>query len=407
MTARRANAKTSRFSSPTSATRSPGVLIAIAAVFARFPRSSGNSKMQLKWALVLGTAAALVPRRARTAPKPTQLYNAIKAPFESPHAQQYVVCARRAIDDGAFDTARKTYAYYHERHAPRHQMDAAKMVLRWALLEQRALNATGARAVFKLGARAVHGGLRSGDADLKLAAATLFCSWGLAEYRHRAELGSKDAVRATALLRHATTLDASKAPVLKWRMFAKTEEPPPKKKMVPPPRRKPVSELPAEGSEDDPFALNVWKRRIAERFAKFHDDLLSACARDDRAAVEAAATVLERRSGKRTIARSKDLVGAWTLRWAGARSEGCLVVRGPGGVTSVPDGPKSPKDPFLDVGTAYGCDGLAKALEPLSDRTVALAGFAWAPDFECTYLDERVWIGRDAEGAAVVFARDQ
>ena len=86
---------------------------------------------------LLAPAAALVPsRRAPRGPnKPTALYNAIKAPFESPHAQQYVVCARRAIDDGAFDTARKTYAYYHERHSLRHKRDAAKMVLRWALLE--------------------------------------------------------------------------------------------------------------------------------------------------------------------------------------------------------------------------------------------------------------------------------
>ena len=273
-------------------------------------------------AALLASAAALVPsRRAPPRPnKPTALYNAIKAPFESPHAQQYVVCARRAIDDGAFDTARKTYAYYHERHSLRHKRDAAKMVLRWALLEQRALNATGARAVFKLGARVVHDELRNGDADLRRAAATLFCSWGLAEYRHQHELGSKNARdRATALLRHATTLDASKAPVLKWRMFSATEEKPPtetkkKKKMVPPPRRTPINQLPAEGSADDPFALNVWKRRILERFARFHDDLLSACERDDAAAVEAACKVLETRNGKRCPGRSKDLVGAWTLR---------------------------------------------------------------------------------------------
>ena len=143
-------------------------------------------KVQRLVVVLFASAAALVPsRRAPPRPnKPTALYNAIKAPFESPHAQQYVVCARRAIDDGAFDTARKTYAYYYERHSLRHKRDAAKMVLRWALLEQRALNATGARAVFKLGARVVHDELRTGDADLRRAAATLFCSWGLAEYRH-------------------------------------------------------------------------------------------------------------------------------------------------------------------------------------------------------------------------------
>ena len=368
-------------------------------------------------AALLASAAALVPsRRAPPRPnKPTALYNAIKAPFESPHAQQYVVCARRAIDDGAFDTARKTYAYYHERHSPRHKRDAAKMVLRWALLEQRALNATGARAVFKLGARVVHDELRNGDADLRRAAATLFCSWGLAEYRHQHELGSKNARdRATALLRHATTLDESKAPVLKWRMFSATEEKPPtetkkKKKMVPPPRRTPINQLPAEGSADDPFALNVWKRRILERFARFHDDLLSACERDDAAAVEAACKVLETRNGKRCPGRSKDLVGAWTLRWAaGARAaREPLVVRGPGGVEAVPDGPGSPKDPFLDVGTAYECEGLAAGLTPRSDRALALDGARGAPAaFDCTYLDERVWIGRDDRGAAVVFARE-
>ena len=82
-------------------------------------------------------------------------------------------------------------------------------------------------------------------------------------------------------------------------------------------------------------------------------------------------------------------------------------MRGPGGVEAVPDGPGSPKDPFLDVGAAYECEGLATGLTPRSDRALALDGARGAPAaFDCTYLDERVWIGRDDSGAAVVFARE-
>ena len=82
-------------------------------------------------------------------------------------------------------------------------------------------------------------------------------------------------------------------------------------------------------------------------------------------------------------------------------------MRGPSGVEAVPDGPGSPKDPFLDVGAAYECEGLAAGLTPRSDRALALDGARAAPAaFDCTYLDERVWIGRDDRGAAVVFARE-
>ena len=60
-----------------------------------------------------------------------------------------------------------------------------------------------------------------------------------------------------------------------------------------------------------------------------------------------------------------------------------------------------------DVGAVYECEGLAAGLTPRSDRALALDGARGAPAaFDCTYLDERVWIGRDDRGAAVVFARE-
>ena len=57
-------------------------------------------------------------------------------------------------------------------------------------------------------------------------AATLYCSWGLSEYKHAEELAPNNEKRCScfresgvALMRHAVALDPSKAPVLRWKRF--------------------------------------------------------------------------------------------------------------------------------------------------------------------------------------------
>jgi hypothetical protein len=154
----------------------------------------------------------------------------VRAPFSTNCAANYAACARQAIDEGNLDKARKSYQYYMASPVVQAQTtpaDTAKLVLRWALLEQRALNAKGAVEVFKLGAKIVSKALKSelqrGEKQAtREAAATLYCSWGLAEHRHRVALGrGKHAKsRSAALLRHAAVLDESKAPVLRWKRFA-------------------------------------------------------------------------------------------------------------------------------------------------------------------------------------------
>jgi len=352
------------------------------------------------------------------------LYASLRAPFESNSAANYAVAARRAIDDGLLDKARASYAYYVDSFAPRQMpppADTAQILLRWALLEQRASNVTGAREVFKLGARLVMDETRkSDDARVRAAAATLFCSWGLAEHRHRATLGSRVAL-PLALLRHATVLDDSKAAVLRWKMFSATEEraepaeaPPKPKKMVPPKKGIPLSELPKRGEPDDPFVNNRWKRSIMERYERMHNDILAAAARGDAPGVEAAARALETRRGKRTISQSKDLVAGWALRWScNAPADGFAIrVYGPDDAPAMDPGLR---DPVLDAGARYRCavastdDG---AIVPAADDTLAFVDAGALPFPErllCTYLDERILIMRkpDAREDIVVFEKDR
>jgi hypothetical protein len=147
------------------------------------------------------------------------------APFHDKRTQLYATCARRAIDDGLLDKARSSYRYYLQRFtATAPASEAALLAHRWALLEQRALNETGARLVFKLGARIVSSKLRDGqdDAPLRANGATLFCSWALCEFRHASVLGHESQMaRSTSLrlLEHAVKLDHAKANVLKWQRF--------------------------------------------------------------------------------------------------------------------------------------------------------------------------------------------
>ena len=357
-----------------------------------------------------------------TPPRPTTItlntrYAAIRAPFDSRPAGQTAECARRAIADGLFDRARASYGYYVHSYAPSRATaptrDTALMLLRWALLEQRAANATGARDVFKLGARVVLQELKAheDDATLRATAATLFTSWGLAEYRHRDALESdegKARLTSLALLRHATLLDESKAPVLKWKQFSDEKEDdasilasssaaptssvplatqaedasetttssasettassasetttssasetdaPRKTKAKPTPD---IRKAPAKGSPEDPFKLNVWKRSMLERYAKFQDDLLDAAKRGDEPALMAGVKNLEGRQGKRMTARSKGVVGTWRARWS---LEGTVPDDAAAVTVFARDGSEAEdpelRDPVLDVGAPLRCD---------------------------------------------------
>ena len=402
-----------------------------------------------------------------TPPRPTTItlntrYAAIRAPFDSRPAGQTAECARRAIADGLFDRARASYGYYVHSYAPSRATaptrDTALMLLRWALLEQRAANATGARDVFKLGARVVLQELKAheDDATLRATAATLFTSWGLAEYRHRDALESdegKARLTSLALLRHATLLDESKAPVLKWKQFSDEKEDdasilasssaaptssvplatqaedasettssasetttssasetdaPRKTKAKPTPD---IRKAPPKGSPEDPFKLNVWKRSMLERYAKFQDDLLDAAKRGDEPALMAGVKNLEGRQGKRMTARSKGVVGTWRARWS---LEGTVPDDAAAVTVFARDGSEAEdpelRDPVLDVGAALRCDcgGATGTATPDGPATLAFAGLAALPfpaALRCTYLDERVFILRDAEDAVIVLER--
>ena len=74
-------------------------------------RSSSTRPLALALAaaLALDSVSGLVPNKLASPPRSAQLFASIRAPFDTPRAANYAVCARRAIDDGAFDKARASY----------------------------------------------------------------------------------------------------------------------------------------------------------------------------------------------------------------------------------------------------------------------------------------------------------
>ena len=381
--------------------------------------------------LLVPTHQLIVPRKQTTKHGKAQ-YAAIRAPFDSLSAGKYAECARRAIADGRFDRARASYGYYaltFSRRVEAPTSDTALMILRWALLEQRAANATGARDVFKLGARLLLGEMRKSrapQAELQKTAATLFTSWGLAEYKNRAALGAHDDERARltslALLRHATRLDDSKQPVLQWKQFrdsstalastTTTEQPQPREEPAPPEKEKKqkpkppsgdIRDLPKRGDPDDPFKHNLWKRSMLERYAKFQDDLLAAAKRGDADALERGAENLERRQGKKQIARSTSLVATWALRYANGEpvhSDVRMAVRPPAGGLDEDQKLLETDDPLpCAVGDVVG------SVAPRDATTLACKNLPFPAVLKCTYMDERVFILRADDDAIVLFER--
>ena len=152
---------------------------------------------------------APIAKHARAAPPtpplPDRPRGSSSAPSESTKVQilpaHFVDSARAHIKYRRLAHARRTYQLGLSRFRESPEV-AADLFLRAALLEQRAQNMTGARALFKHGARACPW------------RGKLFCSWGLFENKH-----GHGARVAGALLRHAVALDASIAPVLRWSHF--------------------------------------------------------------------------------------------------------------------------------------------------------------------------------------------
>mmetsp|Transcript_7049 Transcript_7049/g.21747 ORF Transcript_7049/g.21747 Transcript_7049/m.21747 type:complete len:220 (+) Transcript_7049:81-740(+) len=134
-------------------------------------------------------------------------------------AWQHVRAARTALAEGLVGTARASYNYYLRRFADSRPVFAVDVCLRLAILEHNVGNRTGAKRVFRMGANSVHTALRlHDDAFVRERGATLYCSWGLHEYKY-------DAQRlARAFLHHAATIDQSKAGVLKWRRFLQDDD---------------------------------------------------------------------------------------------------------------------------------------------------------------------------------------
>ncbi|KAK7231779.1 hypothetical protein SO694_00089060 [Aureococcus anophagefferens] len=162
---------------------------------------------------------------------------------------------------------------------------------------------------------------------------------------------------------------------------------------------------------DTGFKLNVWKRSMLERYAKFQDDLLDAAKRGDEPALMAGVKNLEGRQGKRMTARSKGVVGTWRARWS---LEGTVPDDAAAVTVFARDGSEAEdpelRDPVLDVGAPLRCDcgGPTGTATPDGPATLAFAGLAALPfpaALRCTYLDERVFILRDAEDAVIVLER--
>lgn len=72
------------------------------ALASRWPRDGAGLVMALA-ALEMASVTAL------------NRFHATSKPFTAPAVVRYSVCARRAIDDGALDKARKTYDYFMAR----------------------------------------------------------------------------------------------------------------------------------------------------------------------------------------------------------------------------------------------------------------------------------------------------
>lgn len=150
---------------------------------------------------------------------------------------------------------------------------------------------------------------------------------------------------------------------------------------------------------------------MLERYAKFQDDLLDAAKRGDEPALMAGVKNLEGRQGKRMTARSKGVVGTWRARWS---LEGTVPDDAAAVTVFARDGSEAEdpelRDPVLDVGAPLRCDcgGATGTATPDGPATLAFAGLAALPfpaALRCTYLDERVFILRDAEDAVIVLER--
>lgn len=144
---------------------------------------------------------------------------------ESQLTWSHISAARLAIGAGVVHKARASYNYYLQRFQNNSAIFVTDVCLRLAIFEQNHGNSTGAKRAFCLGARTVQTALARGDkptALLRERGAAIFCSWGLHEYKYGSGSTSNARLkRSVGLFRQAVSLDASKAPILRWRRFEK------------------------------------------------------------------------------------------------------------------------------------------------------------------------------------------
>lgn len=189
--------------------------------------------------------------------------------------------------------ARVTYEYYLRRFSGHSAVFLIDMCLRLALLEQRAEETTAARKAFRAGARIVCSALAALDHNLnddssvdvdaatidsasalRERSASLYCSWGLLEYKHAhphqhrkttTETRSFDPLLVKrslsyGIVQHGVNIDASKQPILKWSIFNDATTAPPPTSRNPP--RRPNSR------KNDPGGATANKKNIPPSTAR-------------------------------------------------------------------------------------------------------------------------------------------
>lgn len=215
--------------------------------------------------------------------------------------------ARRAIGDGVEGKARASYNYYLQRFRNHSAVLVTDVFLRLAIFEHNLGNTKEARRAFRLGARTVHDALKANSNEnkcLRERGATLYCSWGLHEYRFAGVRTDEERVkRSRGFLQHAARMDASKSPVLAWSRFQERSS----------------NRLHSSVIHDIKLVENhapVWKIKQAERYRCLLKDLLTVASRGDRVEIEPVVRDFERRAGKRAPALSPQLLGKWRLVYA-------------------------------------------------------------------------------------------
>lgn len=323
---------------------------------------------------------------------------------EAKIAWAHIHSARRAIGDGLEAKARAAYNYYLKRFRDHSAVLVTDVFLRLAIFEHNLGNTKEARRAFRLGARTVHEALKANSIESKFLrerGATLYCSWGLHEYRFAGVRTNEERVkRSRGYLLYAARMDASKSPVLSWSRFQERSS----------------TRLYASVRDDVDLLKNhvpTWKIKQIERYRSLVANLLVSASQGNVVEIESAVKDFERRAGKRAPARSPKLVGKWRLAYAAPRKccacgKQPLAVKGKLEPTMSSDTisdimlfgssePKSNND-LLELNHEFRCevDGSSATFRPVADDILEFVGVG--PVLEghatVTYLDDRLMILR-------------